>query len=129
MRIMIYAPSGNAVGKLLVNRINSANNTPIELYDSLEYLSENLRKPISTPLVAILMPKNNAELSNLIQMRHLLRNIRIVLILPNRHAETIADGHTLRPRYVSHSDGDLSDVVAVVIKMAEKEESYLMQAV
>jgi hypothetical protein len=130
MHLLIYVPPTHTTGRHLLRTITTASgHQPIDTFDSLESLTLYLRKPISAALVAILLPKNNTELSALIKMRHLLRNMRIVLILPNREEHTIADGHTLRPRYVSHGDGDLSDVVAVVQKMTGMHNNRLLQAV
>lgn len=130
MQLLIYASAAAPAAHHLLNDITqAAHNVSIDTFDSLDSLIQHLRKPIHATLLAVLLPKDNDELSLLIQMRHLLRDIRIVLILPNRDGKTISSSHILRPRYVSHGDGDLSDVVAVVRKIAGMQKSDYMRAV
>lgn len=128
MHLLIYASSETPAGPNLLEKIHpTVKETPIDIFDSLDNLTQYLRRPITTRLLAVLLPKNNKELSILIQMRHLLRDMRIVLVLPDRKGKTISDGHILRPRYVSYGDGDLSDVIAVIQKMSAMNNSCLMQ--
>ena len=128
MHLLIYASAVTPVGRSLLKKIPSAvKNAPVDFFDSLDCLTQYLRTPITAERLAVLLPKTNKELASLIQMRHLLRDMRIVLILPNRDDKTISDSHILRPRYVSYSDGDMSDVAAVVQKMATTEKTYFMR--
>lgn len=130
MQLLIYAAADTPAGQNLLNKITFETDAgPLDIFDSLDALTQRLRKPISTSLLAVLLPKDDQELTALIQMRHLLRNIRIVLVLPNREGKSIADSHILRPRYISYSDGDMADVVAVLHKMTQMEQRYLRQAV
>jgi hypothetical protein len=130
MQLLIYAPTGTPSAQKLLNQISfETSASPINIFESLHALTLRLRKPISTSLLAVLLPKDPQELTALIQMRHLLRLVRIVLILPNREMETISNSHILRPRYIGYSDSDMSDVAAVLNKMAQTEKQSLRQAV
>lgn len=129
MHLLIYAPSEAPAGLNLLDKIDpTIKDVPINCFDSLDNLIQYLRRPITMQPLAVLLPKNNKELSTLIQMRHLLRDMRIVLILPNRNGKTISEGHILRPRYVGFGDGDMSDVIAVIQKMATRDNTYYMRA-
>ena len=57
------------------------------------------------------------QLRDVLSIRHLFDNIKIVLILPDRKNETIVIGHKLRPRFLSYTDGDFKDIAAVLKKM------------
>lgn len=130
MELLIYAPPVTIPQHRLLSKITHAlDDIPVNLFKSIDSLAQYLRQPICESFVTILFPKDNAELASLITMRHLMRNMRIVLILPNQDKQTISDGHFLRPRYVSHVEGDLSDVVAVVKKMTGTDSATLMQAI
>jgi hypothetical protein len=87
------------------------------MFGALDDLTQRLRQPMDPDLIAVLFPKDNIELRALVSIRHLLRDLRVVLILPDSHESTVSRGHVLRPRFVSYADGDLSDVAAVVNKM------------
>lgn len=92
----------------------------IRVYRTIDDLGWGLRQPgeIMDPLV--LFPATKGDLIQLIRIRHLFMNHRVVLVLPDKSEETIARGHTLYPRYVSYCDGDFSDVAAVLEKMLRK---------
>ena len=70
--------------------------------------------------MAVLLAASKGQLSELLSLRELLNDVRIILILPDRGRETISQGHLLRPRFLSYADGDLTDVIAVLSKMLER---------
>ena len=115
---MIYAPPeySNAKG---FDRIldQFAEQSPCLLFDSLSDFAQRLRQPMDPNLIAVLFPKDTDQLGELVAIRHLLRDLRVVLILPDSRETTVSRGHVLRPRFVSYADSDLSDVAAVVTKM------------
>ncbi|MCD6199973.1 MAG: hypothetical protein J7K15_15635, partial [Deltaproteobacteria bacterium] len=50
-------------------------------------------------------------------VRDLIWDLRLILILPDREAGTIAKGHILRPRFLTYLDSDFTEVAAVLKKM------------
>ena len=100
----------------------------IRAYRSVEDLSRSLRQPGHTFDIVVLVPATGPELLNLLRIRHLLTDLRIVLILPDRLGDTIARGHTLYPRYISYAHGEFSDVAAVLDKMLQRETDPLRSA-
>ena len=86
---------------------------------SLNALDKYLRQPIGVSPIGILIPSDDGELAALIGMRHLLRDMRLILILPGNRTLDMASSspHMLHPRFISYADGDLSDVTAVLSKM------------
>lgn len=67
--------------------------------------------------VLILAPADGHELEQLLAMNNLLRDFRLILILPDSSPETVARGHTLMPRYLASIDRDLHEVVGVLGRM------------
>jgi len=115
----VYSTFTNAAGPRLLGIIGALNGKkPYECYTTIEALIKRLRQPVGADAVAILCPSSNDELNRLLAIRPLLRDVRIILILPDGRAKTISEGHALRPRFVSYADGDFRDVAAVVQKMA-----------
>lgn len=89
----------------------------VENYCSIKDLRQRLQQPRKEELVGIFLPSSKEDLSNLLSINYLVRDIRIILVLPDRDDKTISIGHTLRPRFLTYADGDLSDVAAVMDKM------------
>jgi hypothetical protein len=121
MRLLLYAPASEGVGERLQGMIEGLvpKNT-MEVCRSIESLSRRLRQPADDlPIAAVLLAARSGDLSDLLSIRDLLRDVRIILILPDREANTIAQGHTLRPRFLSYTDSDFTDVLAVLGKCLE----------
>jgi hypothetical protein len=89
----------------------------VEVYRDLQSLSKRLRQRAHDFFIAVLHAAKREDLSDILSIRDLLRDIRIILVLPDRDEETLAQGHILRPRFVSYADSDLADVRAVLDRM------------
>lgn len=87
---------------------------------NLDTLREKLRQPYHYNDVLLVSPPDRAGLTELIALRDWLRDMRIILVLPDREKDTIAMGHLLRPRMISYSDSDFLDVTSVLVRMMEK---------
>lgn len=92
-------------------------NENTEIYSTIDTLGKRLRRPSYNIAVAVLLFSSREELRDVLSIRHLFDNIKIILILPDRKNETILLGHKLRPRFLSYTDGDFKDVAAVLKKM------------
>lgn len=90
----------------------------LETFRTVDSLKNRLRQPTGiTDSIAVLFTRSKQELVGLLRIADLLSDLRIVLLLPDDHVETIASGHLLRPRFLSHVDGDVGEVAAVLQKM------------
>jgi hypothetical protein len=74
-------------------------------------------------MLGLFIAASHDELDRLLSIRFLLRNIRIVLILPDRSEKTISMGHDLAPRFLGYVDDNISEVAAVVTNMIAKRLS------
>jgi hypothetical protein len=118
MKVFLYSKVGDPSGKKL-NKLIKTHLPEVEMavYSTIDDLSQGLRQPGKDTGVAILLVSNQGELQNILSIRHLFQNIRIILLLPNRAAETVALAHQLRPRFLTNINGDLSEITAVLKKM------------
>jgi hypothetical protein len=89
----------------------------IEVCDSVTSLMQMLRLGTSEWTVAILFASDRTHLAEILSIGGWLNDLRTILILPDRDSGTIAQGLTLRPRYLGFADTDFSDVSAVLAKM------------
>lgn len=88
-----------------------------EICRSFEELSQKLRNPHSNVKIAVLFAADREEIARILSLGSLLEDVKIILILGDEDKETILKAHTLRPRYVTWMDGDLSNVVTVFKRM------------
>ena len=120
MQIIIYASPFNAMSRDLMGMIqNTGTPKKHECHHTLESLADRLRQPlVRFDSLLILCPADGYELAGLTAIGHLLRDMQVIVLLPDREARTISNGHMLRPRFLGYSDGDLNDVATVVERMA-----------
>lgn len=120
MSVYMYAMHSHEAFKRLQAAIASKiNGTKMEIYRSIEAFSEKLRQPgfrIGRPIVVICAAGKD-DLQQVISLKGLLDDTRIILILPNRKKNTIFMGHLLRPRFLTYADGNFGDVTSVLEKM------------
>jgi hypothetical protein len=124
MKILYYSSTINGAGEWLQEAIESVVQAEkTEIYRNLESLSQRLRRPTQLPDVSILFANSRADFMDLLPIRDLLLNLRIILILPDGNKETITRGHTLFPRFLTYANSDFKDVAAVLKKMIQKTDS------
>jgi len=125
MKLVFYADGNAEAGDRLLQKIKdqvSAN--IVDAYRSLDDFQQGLLRQRREPNIGVLMAANAAELQRLITLGKLLTDMRILLVLPDRHKETVAAGHRLRPRYLGYADSDFEDVVAVVKQILKLFPAY-----
>ena len=124
MKMLLYLPHEDGVGTKLLGIIEGlAVNGKIEIYRSIDSLVQRLRKPTFDIDIFILMAANKKQLSEILLIKEKLRDIKIILILPDRESDTISRGHELYPRFVSYIDSDFKEVGAVMEKMVKNKHS------
>jgi hypothetical protein len=94
----------------------------VEVYRTIGSLSERLYLPRNSMSIAVLHARSKGELSDIVSLGNLFKDVRVILILPDWEDETIALGHRLRPRFVSYDDGNFTDVLEVLRKMLGQTE-------
>jgi len=122
MRVLFYASKNDDTVNHLRKMIESIlkerkldNN--LKTYQAIESLSRTLQIPEDEPAIAVLIAHDRHELFKICSIRYLLRDLRLILILPDEQDETISIGHLLRPRFLTYIDSNLEAVVDVLTKM------------
>jgi len=93
----------------------------VEAYMNISDLSSRLHAPQLEYTIAVLIAADNEDLEEILTIKQLLDNVRLILVLPDRLSETVRLGHSLHPRYLSFNDSPASDVVSVLTKMIETD--------
>jgi len=118
MSVLLYSTSEKGPGERLHTVIKTfVPKREIQLLGTIQSLSDRLREPKHAEDIAILLAANRDELEALLSVSNFLRDLRVVLVLPDREDDTIAKGHTLGPRFLSYADSNFIDVAGVLSKM------------
>ena len=90
----------------------------MEVFRNIESLAQRIRRPLPNRFnIVILLAASREDLADILSIRYLFHDVSIILVLPDQEAETIAKGHTLRPRFLTYTDSDFEEVAAVLNKM------------
>jgi hypothetical protein len=94
----------------------------LETCRSLEELSGRLQRPLNDLRIALLDIASREDLLRLLNLRDLLLELRLILILPDRQRQTAAAAHLFSPRFLSFADGDRQVLRAVLGKMIRSSQ-------
>ena len=86
---------------------------------TFETLTRRLRKPRHGLEVALVVVSGRDEMSQISSIRNLLRDMRLIVVLPCRDEETIAWAHTFGPRFIAYADNGCDQVGAVLEKLMQ----------
>jgi hypothetical protein len=118
MRLLLYLNGNNGTAQRLRDAIKGLipdNRT--EIYWDIATLTRRLRQSTGDLTVAILCASTREHLHELLGLGRWLNDLKIILVLPDSDSNTISQGHTLMPRFLSFTDSNFSDVSAVLEKM------------
>lgn len=118
MKILFYASPQRDDGEKVRSIIEAlVPKQRIETYRTTDTLSRRLRRPIGGLTIALLFTSTKEDFHDLLSLHDLLTDLRILLILPDREADTVSKALSLRPRFFTYADSDFSEVSAVLAKM------------
>ncbi len=120
MKVIFYLPESNKTEfkfQALLKQVRFA--AEVDLAGTPAELEEFLRRPRYNLAFVILVAPSREELSNLIDLGRLLRDVRIVLVLPDTDDETMMLGYKLYPRFSIDIADNTDSLEAVVEKMLE----------
>ena len=118
MKVLFYVPLNGGSRKRFRQEVEVLVSRKKRIvYRTIEHLSRRLREVRKDISVAVLLAVDLEDLFDLISIRSLLEDIKIILISPDREKNTVAMGHILHPRFLSNADSDFKDVAAVLEKM------------
>jgi len=90
----------------------------LKAVSDLGSFSERIRKPREPDSIAIIWNPSHADLRALGAMKDILKGGRTLLALADQEKETIALAHALLPAFITYIDGDSSEVLSVLRKLA-----------
>ncbi len=90
----------------------------LETFTDIGAFEARLRGPNVPPALGVVWDPSPEQLRALETGREQFTEVRLLLVLPDDAAETIALAHRLRPAFITYVDEGTSDVLAVLERLA-----------
>jgi hypothetical protein len=87
------------------------------VFKDLAELRRELYRPGKQLKLIILYAADRSDLENILLLHDLLRDIRIVLILPDLDVATVSLAHRLHPRFLAPADADEAELRTILGNM------------
>jgi hypothetical protein len=121
--MLFYAAEKNLavenLEKILAEQLPAQQVTYCTTMDAFEKRLRRPRREVSLVLISVC---DAIEMIRLNQLRPLLLDMRLLLILPTREAATVAWAHKLGPRFIAYADSRVEQVAAVLDKMLKAQQ-------
>jgi len=118
MDLIIFSPKKDETGKRLQEVLSGSGlKAQTTVCPTFTSLVGELGRPAYVQRTAVLLAATRKDFNDILTIPDLLNDVHIILIIPDRDKQTIAQAHTLRPRFLSYTDSDFQDVAAVLEKM------------
>lgn len=115
MRIQLYisghAPEGDRLRAVLQDNMPGV---PVVFSNNIDDLGREVQTAYNDKNIAVIMVAGPEELAELARLGSVWDRFWTILVLPGSEPEIISMGHALRPRFVTFTDGDFSDVSEVL---------------
>jgi hypothetical protein len=120
MQILLFARDGigEHIREAVVRTVPET-----QIFNVMGGLVSRIMNLSTEPVVAVLIAGSKGEFAEIQLMKWLLNDICIVLILPDRDLETVAEGYDLHPRFMGCLDDDADEIAAVLCKMLTRERA------
>lgn len=118
MKLLIYSTQNQGVENILARSVHEEfPQIQIDEANSLQRLSEIICRPLHGIAVIIVNICERRELIELLSYKHLLEDIRVILILPRNTKNMMTLGLKLQPSFTCYSDSGFDDIMLVLDKI------------
>lgn len=115
MKIILFEPSTIKIEARFSPKIHSVfDYRDVEVVRTIEDLTDTLIQPSDEPKIAILYPKYENDLTQLLVVRDLLEEYDVILILNFCDEQTLRISHLLRARFICNSSDEFQDLLQVL---------------
>jgi hypothetical protein len=121
MDLIFYDTSNLQAGSRALTQVEAVvEKKCIIICRSIDELNRNLLRPLFDLLCVVLVIADEKDLVEILALREVLHQVRVILILPDSSRETIVKAHTLRPRLAISADEELKDLPELLKKLFSK---------
>jgi len=118
MKLIFYEKIGNDIAGQLIRMMRAPiEKDEVHVYRRINDLSHELAQLSNYLFLLVIIVKDREDLVNIQEIKGLFRDMRIIVILPDRESETVKLGHELQPRFLTFRDADVSEVSRILGKM------------
>ena len=122
MKILLYATNEPAIQNIISATTNSIHSCEVLTCMSFLELQANLQDIYSYPVV-VLCVANKEELLELLTVQKILKNSKVVLVLPHSSDELIKQSLNLYPRFITYADQSFKNISVVLNNICTKSSS------
>ena len=90
MSILIYAGDEKTMNRLLDKICPIFKEGQIETFHNVEHFYQRLLTPLNSAVLSVVAATTRTELDEILLIRDLIQEIRIILILPDRNRDTVS---------------------------------------
>jgi hypothetical protein len=120
MKLFLYAPVGREVRERVMGVLKTiVPEGSIQICWTIHNLCRSLQTPKQDLTITVVLAGSPKDLFELLPLRPVFRDVRIILVLPDTEEQTIAMAHRLRPRFLTYIDSNIAALGTVVSKMCE----------
>jgi hypothetical protein len=112
--ILFYAAQTNPIVEMLEKQLAGYKVARCRTFDTMK---KRLRKPRHGLEIALVVVENIQEIASMAEIQGLVRDLRLVLVLPERNPHMVSQAHKLAPRFIAYADLGPEQIVAVLKKM------------
>ena len=112
--ILFYAAANDHVVQILEQQLAPYKATRCVSFGCVERC---LRKPGHGLQVALMIVGNNEEMARIHTLDNLVRDVKLILVLPSHDSAMVASAHKLGPRFIAYMDNGYDQVGVVLEKM------------
>jgi hypothetical protein len=121
MRVLFHAAALDEDGMRLQTAVeNIVSRDDLEVLHSVEELKTRLKTPFGEKSIGILMASSEEELGGLVALKSLMKDLFLVLVVPDYRRETLELAHRLLPRYLEYKGNNFDDLSLVVSVMRKR---------
>jgi len=114
--ILFYAAENNRVVETLEHQLAPHKVARCVSFSTVE---KRLRKPGHGMQVALMIVRNSEEMDWINAIHNLVRDVKLILVLPAPDSAMVARAHKLGPRFIAYADNGYDQVGAVLEKMLQ----------
>ena len=120
--ILFYAAQNNPVIETVERQLAEYRVARCRSFNTVE---KRLRKPRHGLEIVLVVVNRFEELDHVQEIQALMRDLRLVLVLPDRDPGMVSHAHKLAPRFIAYADHGFEQIGAVMKKMVQSSKRQL----
>jgi hypothetical protein len=125
MNLILYAPSAEICEKIIrLDVENITGELGVELHRSLETLKRRLSHPWKEISVGLFYVVSEEELTGLLQIKEMLWEIPVILVMTLSDKAALKKAHLIRPRFLTDGKSDFKDIINVLNRTIHKNKLF-----